>query len=214
MQKMYPLPIHRAASKGRISSSRTRFVPMEVDLLAIMVVAEMQINAPELHQVEDDHVVGQNQTVFLDEFYIQDNYLAIVEAAKAQPLSFVHVPLDAPTVLPATSANQTRDLFDADEVELFKIGKMVDDMGMDCDVLIGVFFDELKARKKADGTANQSDVNSENGKSSIKEDVRTGKEMQSLGKKKESSNKIYFETDLLYSLLLWGLPRKWHLFEA
>ncbi|ERN16034.1 hypothetical protein AMTR_s00030p00104460, partial [Amborella trichopoda] len=127
-------------------------------------------------------------------------------ADDTQPLNYVHVPLDVPAILPTALAYHTREMSDADhtremvdayKVELSKIGKMVDDMGMDCDIPIGVFFEEVKARKK-EGVAKDIEAlpkdDSDKGKSPVKKNVKFRKEMQSPEKKKESSKKIYYES--------------------
>ncbi|ERN06926.1 hypothetical protein AMTR_s00005p00261390 [Amborella trichopoda] len=143
--------------------------------------------------------------------------LVVIEPDMAVDISVLQQPVFA--IVPDVPKEQVEGLSVAEKAELSKVSKMVENMGMDCDVPIGVFFYEIKARRKEKtptvSIANYEDVANgvyEPCKTPLKQatSLKKGKKAQLVktpAKKNESSRKVLHALRSLARLASMGITK-------
>ncbi|ERN19776.1 hypothetical protein AMTR_s00064p00093670 [Amborella trichopoda] len=121
----------------------------------LVVDPEASVNPPGMHHGDIVDNPNSDDEVFFDPS------LALVEADESIPLEVV--PQLGPPLMPLSLAEGVEESIDPAEdvnkieveenVHLTRVEKMVGDMGMHCDVPIGILYEEVRARKLAHSTS-------------------------------------------------------------
>ncbi|ERM95653.1 hypothetical protein AMTR_s00023p00187640 [Amborella trichopoda] len=149
---MHPLPFHLATVKGQAFRSINRFDPLDIDPLALVVldpmdeldahVQEVEIaigKVAEVIDIVEDLPLGEDTLEDHDNEEAFESNFAAVEMDVESPLFVLPQPKQSPPLLDVVGEVH----------DMAKVGTIIEYMGMDSDVPLGVICDDIKAKKKA-----------------------------------------------------------------